>query len=143
MVGHIVRMVCILVLVPLGIQADNWPQWRGPQQDGVSTAKNLPASWSLTENIIWKAELPSWSGSTPVIWGDRIFLTSPSPAQRPEEQEPGDRRFIFCVCRRKMGVNSGGISWMRAMCCGASTMRHRHRPLQMGRMCGWLRAMGL
>ncbi|MXX12096.1 MAG: PQQ-binding-like beta-propeller repeat protein, partial [Gemmatimonadetes bacterium] len=101
MVGRIVRMVCVLALVPLSVDADNWPQWRGPQQDGVSTAKNLPASWSLEKNIIWKAELPSWSGSTPVIWGDRIFLTSPSPAQRPEEQEPGGPEiYILCLSKK-------------------------------------------
>ena len=101
MVGRIVRMVCIVALVPLSVDADNWPQWRGPQQNGVSTAKNLPASWSLEENIIWKTELPSWSGSTPIIWEDRIFLTSPSPAQRPEEREPGGSEiFILCLSRK-------------------------------------------
>ena len=136
MFGHIVRMVCILALVPLSADADNWPQWRGPEQNGASAAKICPRPWSLTENIVWKAELPSWSGSTPVIWGDRIFLTSPSPAQRPEEQEPGGPEILFCVCRRKMGVNSGGISWMRAMCCVASTIRLRLRLLRMGRLCG-------
>jgi outer membrane protein assembly factor BamB len=59
---------------------DNWPQWRGPNGNGISDSKNLPTTWSAQtgENIVWKSELPSWSGSTPVIWGDYIFLTSPS-----------------------------------------------------------------
>ncbi len=56
----------------------HWPQWRGPNADGSSPAKNLPTKWSLTENIAWKTALPSWSGSTPVIWGDRVFVTSAS-----------------------------------------------------------------
>ncbi len=101
MVGQIARVVCILALFPHGIHADNWPQWRGPQQNGVSSARNLPVSWNLEKNIIWKTELPSWSGSTPVIWKDRIFLTSPSPAQRPEEREPGGPE-IFVLCLSKL-----------------------------------------
>jgi outer membrane protein assembly factor BamB len=56
----------------------HWPQWRGPHGNGVSDAKNLPTTWSLEKNIVWKTPLPSWSGGTPVIWGDRVFVTSPS-----------------------------------------------------------------
>ena len=117
MIRHIVRMVCVLALVPLSVDADNWPQWRGPQQNGVSAAKNLPASWSLEKNIIWKTELPSWSGSTPIIWEDRIFLTSPSPARTSEEQESGGPEiYILCLSQQKTAVKSGATNWMRAMC---------------------------
>jgi outer membrane protein assembly factor BamB len=59
---------------------ENWPQWRGPNANGVAAGVNLPTSWSATENVVWKTELPAWSGGTPVIWGDRIFVTSPSKA---------------------------------------------------------------
>ncbi len=52
----------------------NWPAWRGPSGDGVSAEKNLPARWSPTENVAWKLPLPQWSGATPVIWNDLIFL---------------------------------------------------------------------
>ena len=89
MVRQFTCAICFLTLFPLGVYADNWPQWRGPQQNGVSSARNLPASWSLEKNIVWKTELPSWSGSTPIVWNDRIFLMSPSPARTPEEREPG------------------------------------------------------
>jgi len=54
--------------------AENWPQWRGPSLNGISNEKNLPVKWSPTENITWKLALPAWSGSTPIVWGDRIFL---------------------------------------------------------------------
>jgi len=59
---------------------ENWPQWRGPTGNGISDSKKLPTTWNSAsnENIIWKAELPAWSGSTPIIWGDYIFLTSPA-----------------------------------------------------------------
>jgi outer membrane protein assembly factor BamB len=55
--------------------ADNWPQWRGPNDDGVSTETNLPTEWSSTKNIAWKLPLPGMGSSTPAVWGDRIFLT--------------------------------------------------------------------
>lgn len=66
----------------------NWPQWRGPDGNGISRATGLPTTWSLEKNIVWKTPLPSWSGSTPVIWGDRIFLTSPT-ASAVKVEEPG------------------------------------------------------
>ena len=56
------------------VRAENWPQWRGPSSNGISSERNLPVKWTTTENIAWKLTLPTWSGSTPIIWGDRIFL---------------------------------------------------------------------
>ena len=56
------------------LSAENWPQWRGPAMNGVSTEKGLPLKWSQTENIAWKVAMPGRSGSTPIIWGERIFL---------------------------------------------------------------------
>jgi outer membrane protein assembly factor BamB len=59
--------------------ASHWPAWRGPHGDGTSaTAKDLPVTWSPDKNIKWKQEMPAWSGSSPVVWGDRIFVNSPS-----------------------------------------------------------------
>jgi outer membrane protein assembly factor BamB len=51
-----------------------WPSWRGPTRNGVSDETNLPVKWSKTENIAWQLAMPAFSGSTPIIWGDRIFL---------------------------------------------------------------------
>ena len=56
------------------MNAENWPQWRGPPLNGISAETNLPVKWTTTENIAWKLPLPAWSGSTPIVWGDRIFL---------------------------------------------------------------------
>src|SRR2546423_6480896 len=58
----------------------NWPQWRGPEGNGISRATNLPTTWGPDKNIVWKTPMPSWSGGTPVIWEDRIFVTSASKA---------------------------------------------------------------
>jgi outer membrane protein assembly factor BamB len=57
-------------------RADNWPQWRGPTNDGVCKETNLPTEWSDTKNVAWKLPMPGMGGSTPIVWGDRIFLTS-------------------------------------------------------------------
>jgi len=54
--------------------AENWPQWRGPLRNGVSGEKSVPLRWTKAENITWKIPLPAWSGSTPIVWGTRIFL---------------------------------------------------------------------
>ncbi|MBX9628784.1 MAG: PQQ-binding-like beta-propeller repeat protein [Gemmataceae bacterium] len=57
-------------------RADNWPQWRGPNNDGRSTETGLPVEWDQTKNVVWKLKLPGRGASTPAVWGDRIFLTS-------------------------------------------------------------------
>lgn len=56
--------------------AENWPQWRGPRLNGVSQESNIPVKWSKTENVVWRSPLPGPAGSTPIVWEDRIFLTS-------------------------------------------------------------------
>jgi len=57
-------------------RAENWPQWRGPNNDGISGETNLPAEFSATKNLAWKLPVPGQSGATPAIWKDRIFLSS-------------------------------------------------------------------
>jgi outer membrane protein assembly factor BamB len=66
-----------LLLLALGANAiaDNWPQWRGPDNNGISKEKNLPAEWSDTKNVAWKVKLPGAGSGTPAVWGDRIFVT--------------------------------------------------------------------
>jgi outer membrane protein assembly factor BamB len=54
----------------------SWPQWRGPSGQGVSAEKNLPATWSATKNIKWKVAIPGRGHSSPIVWGNRIFLTT-------------------------------------------------------------------
>lgn len=68
--------VFLLALFPLASRADNWPHWRGPENNGISKETRIPAKWDEKTNIAWKLPLPGIAGSTPVIWGDKIFLTS-------------------------------------------------------------------
>jgi outer membrane protein assembly factor BamB len=75
--------------LPSAVLAANWPGWRGPHGDGTADARNLPETWTTEKNIKWKQEMPAWSGSSPMIWGDRIFLNSPSQEEVKPAPEPG------------------------------------------------------
>jgi len=79
--------------------SSNWPQWRGPEGQGVSNDKNLPTEWSETKNVLWKTELPGKGFSQPIIWGDKVFLTTdieggPAPATHvPPKHMLGDKEY--------------------------------------------------
>jgi len=84
--------------------AANWPQWRGPTNDGICKETGLPTEWSETKNIAWKLPMPAQAGSTPAVWGDRIFLTS----------EDGPEVVAMCVStggkelwRKPLGKHNG------------------------------------
>lgn len=64
----------LVVLAGVSLLAENWPHWRGPARNGVSTEQRLPTTWSATENVAWKLPLPAFSGSTPIVWNDTVFL---------------------------------------------------------------------
>ncbi|MFO0868256.1 MAG: PQQ-binding-like beta-propeller repeat protein [Pirellulales bacterium] len=66
----------VLLASATAARGDNWPQWRGIHGDGISRETNLPVSWSRDNNVAWRLPLPGPAGATPVVWGDRIFLTS-------------------------------------------------------------------
>jgi outer membrane protein assembly factor BamB len=95
-------------LLPLGFKAawaDDWPQWRGPQQNGVSRERRLPIVWSDNASVAWKCALPEWGDSTPVIWGDAIFLTS----------QTDDGKLLLLRINRQ----SGQIDWSRQVGSGS------------------------
>jgi outer membrane protein assembly factor BamB len=87
-IAYIALTIIGLAAITVATAENNWPQWRGPSQNGVSDAQNLPTTWSGTENIVWKTPLPAWSGSTPVIWGDRVFVISPSKSEAKPQTAP-------------------------------------------------------
>jgi outer membrane protein assembly factor BamB len=69
---------CLLLFATTtaSVRAENWPAWRGPRGDGTSLEPNPPTRWSGTENVVWKVAIPGDGHSSPVIWDDRIFLTT-------------------------------------------------------------------
>ncbi len=58
------------------LSAENWPQFRGPSGRGISAETNVPLTWSTTENVAWKTPLPGVSWSSPIVWEDRVFITT-------------------------------------------------------------------
>jgi outer membrane protein assembly factor BamB len=68
----------ITLTIALGgsVSATDWPQWRGPKGTGVSDERDLPVRWSATENVTWKADLGGVGVSSPIVSGDRVFVTS-------------------------------------------------------------------
>src|SRR4051794_36043175 len=68
----------LLFAIGLGgsLSAADWPNWRGPRGNGVSDEKNLPERWSASENIAWKAPIGGVGVSSPIVAGDRVFVTS-------------------------------------------------------------------
>lgn len=71
---RLLALSVFFLALPL-LHADNWPGWRGPTGQGFSSEKNLPLKWDAKTNIKWKIPLAEQGNSTPVIWGDRIYLT--------------------------------------------------------------------
>jgi len=108
------RTTGLFLIVALSVcsaRADNWPHWRGPSMNGVSGERNLPAKWTTEENVIWKLPQPGWSGSTPIVWRDRLFLSVAD----------GDNLFLWCVDR-----NKGQTIWTRPLGAGNVKMRKQN-----------------
>src|SRR5688500_4983513 len=82
----------VLCLAPTLARAENWPGWRGPRGDGSSEEKGLPTAWSETENIAWKEAIPGVGHTSPIIWQDRIFVTTCIESEQ--------RRVLLCLDRR-------------------------------------------
>jgi outer membrane protein assembly factor BamB len=102
--------------------SDNWHQWRGPLATGVAPQADPPVQWSETENVRWKVEIPGKGHSTPVVWGDRVFLTTAIPTgetSRPEARE-GAHHNLQAVQHQELVVLAldradGGVVWSQAL----------------------------
>jgi outer membrane protein assembly factor BamB len=81
----------VAMVEPEGEGAKFWPRWRGPSGQGVVPDGDYPDTWSDTENVLWKVELPGRGNSSPILWKDRIFLTT--------SYDQGKRRSILCLAR--------------------------------------------
>lgn len=131
-------LLCLTTAVPA---AGPWPQWRGPTGQGVAAESDLPIEWSPTKNVAWSTPVPGRGFSSPVIWGDRIFLTTsiegevvPGAASAPHtlgggpfvhpDAVAGDRRHQLKVLA--FDVKSGALVWDRTVHDGpVYDARHR------------------
>jgi outer membrane protein assembly factor BamB len=73
---HSLTTAVVMVLLVLTAHAQYWPQWRGPNGNGVAAQGNYPVTFSGTDDLLWKVQLPGKGSSTPIVWKDRILLTS-------------------------------------------------------------------
>jgi outer membrane protein assembly factor BamB len=95
-------IVLLLVNVLPGIQAQNWPGWRGPFGDGTSKETNLPVRWDSKTNVLWRSAVPGLGYSSPVVWEDRLFITTAVN----ETQE----KMLLCY-----DSHSGDLLWQRTV----------------------------
>jgi outer membrane protein assembly factor BamB len=93
---HLLTLLALVLSATFAQAGENWPQYRGPNGDGHADAHNLPVKWSETENVKWKTAIHDKGWSSPVIWGDQIWMTT--------ALADGKQLFALCVDR-----NSGKI----------------------------------
>jgi len=74
--GGLILGLAILALAPGVVASENWPQFRGDRAAGVVDGQNFPDTWSTTQNVAWATTIPGHGWSSPVVWGNRIILTS-------------------------------------------------------------------
>jgi hypothetical protein len=96
-IGIAVLAACCALLSAAGPAAPDWPRWRGPHGDGVADGPRLPVRWSRTENVRWSVELPGWGTSSPVVYQDRLFVTT-------EVQQAGRKSLLTLCLRRDTGA---------------------------------------
>jgi len=78
--NRVPHLFLALLVSSASARAENWPQFRGPTHQGMSLERNVPLHWSSTSNILWKTAIPGESWSSPIVWGDRVFVTTATEA---------------------------------------------------------------
>src|SRR3569623_1005296 len=92
--------VVLLIVASATCRAEDWPRWRGPEGNAVSSESPLPVDWGPTTNLAWKAAIPGVGFSSPIVVGDCVFVTS--------SLENGARRLTHCLDR-----GDGRLLWTR------------------------------
>ena len=119
-------LICIITLIlSINIHAqDNWPQLRGPNARGIATNPDLPDTWSESKNILWKKDLPGRGWSSPVTWGDKLFITTvinDGQSAKPkkglyfggnQDKTPTTTHEWKVIC---LDINNGKILWQQSV----------------------------
>ncbi len=95
---NLATTLSLFTVLSLSVSAENWPRFRGPTGQGLSTERNQPTRWSATENIAWKTEIPGEGWASPIVWGERVFVTSAT--------ERGTQCRVLCLDRK-----TGQVLW--------------------------------
>lgn len=111
------RLLALLAILFVTAPAwgGNWPAWRGPQANGISAEMDVPSTWDAKTNVRWKTALPAPGNSTPVIYGNRIFLT--------QALDNGTRRALIAFDRA-----DGRKLWQREVPCAVQETTHPQNP---------------
>jgi len=97
------------------LPAANWPSWRGPNQDGTTPETQFPLSWNQNKNVRWRTALPEAGNSSPIVWGDRVFIT--------QALQDGQRRTLMCFDR-----STGRLLWQEGVDYAEEDPRHKTNP---------------
>ena len=92
-------LISTATVVP--VQADNWVRFRGSNGQGVSGEKHLPVTWSATENVVWKTPIPGNAWSSPIVYGDHVFLTTTT--------DEGKACHVVCVNRKNGNIRCNEV----------------------------------
>lgn len=106
-----IAVLFLIALLSSSAIAENWHNWRGPNYNGTSDAKNLPTDWSKTENVAWVTPMPGESAATPVIWDDQIFVSSLDEATNELVAMCLNRKTGEIEWKKTVGLDSG--NWNR------------------------------
>ncbi|MDA0835943.1 MAG: PQQ-binding-like beta-propeller repeat protein [Planctomycetota bacterium] len=99
-------------------QNTNWPKWRGPHADGVADGRTLPTSWSTTENLRWSVTLPGWGTSSPVVFDDRLFITTEVELS---DETAEKKKSLLTLCYDR---NTGAELWRHDFGLGVDQRTH-------------------
>jgi len=119
-IGRISLALILVVAVARGLDAQNWPQFRGTMAGVGTDSPDLPDTWSTTENVAWSATIPGLGWSSPIVWGDHVFVTTVVNTGQQEPSKPGfylgdwpassapHRWMVY-----DLDYNSGQVRWAR------------------------------
>jgi len=105
----------LLICPGLTLPAANWPSWRGPTHDNTSPETRFPTQWSREKNLKWRTPLPETGNSSPIVWGDTVFVTQPVG--------DGKKRTLMAFDRA-----NGKLRWQHGITYEAADPRHKSNP---------------
>src|SRR5579864_8974427 len=89
---RLIASLVVMAALTASLHAEDWPGWRGPRGDGTSREASAPLRWNSQDNVAWKIAVPGKGHSSPIVWGDRVFVTTCV--------EQDGRRLLLCYNRR-------------------------------------------
>lgn len=113
---HSKLIVALLLICSTGsLPAANWPSWRGPAQNNISSETRFPTQWSRERNVKWRTPLPEAGNSSPIVWGDTVFVT--------QAVRDGKERTLMALDRA-----TGKLRWQHGVAFAAADPRHQSNP---------------